>query len=262
MILNKISDRAIKLRYGLLVACVVLTCAAFARKLGGALSYNVYALRLVTYLRDDRTDGEPLAFSEPYRWLRRAADLGDRRAGQQVAYLTQHVGTGLPEGDSLSLELAIRGWHSQRLGYQVPASVWELLRTGSARIEAEEMMIAGAATPNPYAVVKMEADRTFVILYWHHNHLRTLVAVPKAGWYKVTVNARDWPPSPLRLRVCIGEQSNLIVWERGDYTWREETAEFQLLAGVREISIHFVGQAGDDPAQDACIDWLALERLD
>lgn len=249
------------LRAGLLVAGLVVVLAALSGRLARNLSYNIYELLTANYLRNDCVEAQAMSFSRPYRWLRRSADLGDERARRQLAYLSQHVGSELPAGDRLALGLAIRGWHSQRLGHQLPASVWKLLRTGSARIEAEEMMIAGAAVPNPYAVVKTEADRTFVVLYWHHNHLQTLVAVPTTGPYKVTVMANDWRAPPTRLRVRIGDASDTLTWEAGDHVWRERTALFHLAKGVATVEVSFLAEPGDDPLSDGLIDYLKLERI-
>lgn len=249
------------LRAGLLVAGLVVVLAALSGRLARNLSHNIYGLLTVNYLLNDSVEAEAMPFLRPFLWLRRAADLGDERARRQLAYLSQHVGSQLADADRLALGLAIRGWHSQRLGHQLPESVWELLRTGSAGIEAEEMMIAGAATPNPYAVVKTEADRTFVILYWHHNHLQTLVAVPTSGRYRVTVMANDWRAPPTRLRVRIGDASDTLTWEAGDHVWRERTALFDLAKGVATMRVSFLVQPGDDPLSDGLIDYLKLERI-
>ncbi len=228
----------------------------------GPLVYNLYHLSALRHFRSLAVDNMRSVPSMTHNLLHCAARLGSRRAAADIVYFIETIGPDWSRADPLLHYLGSRGLIARRLGWELPDAVWDLARYGSTRIEAEKMTIAGAATPNPYAAIETRDDRSFVVLYWQHNYLRTSIVVPATGSYRVTVNASDWPPPPFRLRVGIGEQSKLLVWTQGDHAWHEQTAVFALPRGVLELDIHFAVEPGDDPVQDAHIDWLTLERVE
>lgn len=123
------------------------------------------------------------------------------------------------------------------------------------------MPIRGASIPNRFVEVKTGADDAmYVVLYWRHNYLEMPLPVTETGRYVATVRAVDCPPVPLRIHVEIGEESKLLVWDEGDYTWRDKSFTVNLPRGIVKLRVSYLTPP-NNRLQNASIDYIELERV-
>ena len=243
------------------LGCTLLLLASQGRSLFGLAAYNMYDVRLAAYLYEVHRrpqDQVPVAVS---RGLTDAAAWGNRRAQAQLSHLQAVSGeTNLEAIDPLVFQLGLRDWQIRQVGASVPRASWQLLQTGSAGFEAEEVQVVGISYPNPFVTFRDQGQTKYAVLYWRHNSLRSEIAIRQAGVYSVSVRAIDWPPAPLQIALALGGQRHVLRWESGDQKWYTQTIELELDAGLTILQLTYLPPSGNR-AQSANIDWVEINRI-
>jgi hypothetical protein len=226
----------------------------------GHIAYNWYRIDLVRELHYLAQGVDEPISQTVWRRLDLAAALGCAKASKEQASL-ERVFRERTGQDPLLLWLGVRDLNAGRTGTLAPESVWTMAREGNTTLEAEEMAIAGTRLPNRHVATVSRGDLQYVTLYWQHNYLSTPLVVPRSGQYRVTVQAQDCPPVPLRLRVTLDGHSEVLIWEHGDYAWRSKSTDMILSRGMTSLSISY-DTPPNNVMQNASIDYIMLEFLD
>jgi hypothetical protein len=94
------------------------------------------------------------------------------------------------------------------------------------------------------------------VMWWSGTAI-VIINVPKEGIYKITINAMDTPPGPIKLQI---ERDMVpidqLIWDKGDKSWYALSAVTNMTAGTHILGVNFLEDNGD-----AILDWIRLERL-
>ncbi len=243
-----------------LVTLITVT-VILSTRLGGIFVYNRYQVDLVGYLRRISAANDVSPPPRIYELLNRSASWGNRYASEELGFLIDNLGSDWSVTDPLLLWMGIQQWHSTSQASPYPAAIWGLANTEYARIEAEQMLLVGVRTPNPFVSYRRYNEQVdYVALFWGLNSLEVPVTVLHDGSYKLTIRAKDWPPVPLRIRAIVDEQAYVLEWDQGDRAWRDQDARLDLARGRYNLQLTYLPPSGNK-TQKASIDYIVIERV-
>lgn len=104
------------------------------------------------------------------------------------------------------------------------------------------------------------ADPNVGVLWWG-NAAATLINVPEAGSYRMSLRAQHTPPAPIEIQLEHDMQPIAkFSLARGDNSWQEIGADISLKAGLHVVGVRFLNDGavgGID--RNAVLDWIRLE---
>jgi hypothetical protein len=243
----------------IILLCIsVIFIALLAMPLAGNLAYNLYHVAMARYVHEVSMGSEMAAPETIYEWLDRSIFFGYSQAADELEHLRLVTTPQWPKTDPLLFWLGIQDWNMKIQNRSFPDSVWTFVRNKEARIEAEEMLTAGVRLPNPYVSYRKQDDETkYVALFWGLTSLEIPLVVLNDGSCYITVRAKDWPPSPLRIRIRVDNQERVLEWNGGDRTWRDKVVDFDLPRGKHTLRLTYLPPSGNK-TQKASIDYIEV----
>lgn len=260
------------LKFFLISLLAVFLFLSNIERWSGNFAYNLYQVALSDYLQKVSNENKTPIPSNLLNLLDWSASLQNYKAIEESEYLRQVLDPELTKVDPLMFWLGIQGWSGQQQNRFYPDSVWEFAHNnGHVRVEAEEMLVAGVPEPNQYVSYRSQDENIkYVALFWGLNSLELPFLILEDGTYLFTVRAKDWPPSPLKVRLRIQElsavikkefqfQEYILEWDIGDRVWRDNSVKFFLPRGKYVLHITYMPPAGNR-TQKSSIDYIEIYR--